>query len=104
MSQSRTYYNRLGLSSNATVPEIRAAYKSLALQQHPDKVQESDREQATEAFKELLTAYNFCLFSAQGRSQLCREDLDKDDQDDPDDDDLDWRGWLPDSIGGSGPW
>jgi DnaJ-class molecular chaperone len=54
--QPKQYYRRLSLWSNATKAEIRATYKILALQQHPDKAINSDREKATKNFQQLQEA------------------------------------------------
>lgn len=104
MTKPKTFYNRLGLRSNATEAKVRSAYKTLALQQHPDKFAESDRKQATEAFQQLQEAYNFCLSAAQSRSgvDVDWENFYTDTEDD--DNDSDWRRRLPLGIGGSGPW
>ncbi|AJF60402.1 MAG: molecular chaperone DnaJ, molecular chaperone DnaJ [archaeon GW2011_AR10] len=49
------YYNVLGVSKNASQEDIKAAYKRLAKQFHPDV---SSDPQAEEKFKEVLEAYN----------------------------------------------
>ena len=51
-------YNLLGVPTSANAAEIKTAYKKLALKIHPDKVDESEREAATEKFKELSEAYS----------------------------------------------
>ncbi|MCJ1244022.1 hypothetical protein MMC30_001219 [Trapelia coarctata] len=50
-------YVILKVQKNATEAEIRKAYKSLALVQHPDKVDESERPAAHIAFQVLAHAY-----------------------------------------------
>jgi len=51
MSQSkRDYYEVLGVPRNATKDEIKAAYRKLALQYHPDRNKSPDAE---EKFKEI---------------------------------------------------
>lgn len=100
--QLKQYYRRLGLRSNATEAEIRAAYKTLALQQHPDKAIDSDREKATENFQQLQKAYDFCLFCAEAHILGVDEDNAEDDIDDHDD--SDWCEHLPDGVGGTGSW
>ncbi len=56
----RDPYTVLGLSRNATPPEIRKAYRQLAGQYHPDKVSHLGREfqrLAEKRFKEIQEAY-----------------------------------------------
>jgi curved DNA-binding protein CbpA len=60
-SRYESPYHCLGISSSASEPEVRAAYRTLALQLHPDKVDENDREDATAQFQELQRAYEICL-------------------------------------------
>ena len=50
-------YEILGLDQNATTDKIRAAYRKLAIQLHPDK-NPNDKDDATEAFKVLQFAYD----------------------------------------------
>jgi molecular chaperone DnaJ len=58
MSQNKNdLYALLNVSTNATVEEIRKAYKKLALQLHPDKNQ-GNSEEAEKNFKEVTQAYN----------------------------------------------
>jgi DnaJ-class molecular chaperone len=59
-NKSRSYFQYLGLRPNASEAAVRAAYKVLALQQHPDKADEADRPQATAVFQELQNAYELC--------------------------------------------
>jgi len=47
-------YKRLGLSKTATLAEIKAAYKKLAVKYHPDK---NPSPEAQEKFKEVSSAY-----------------------------------------------
>lgn len=55
MSNSkRDYYEILGVPRNATKEEIKAAYRKLALQYHPDRNKSPDAE---EKFKEISEAY-----------------------------------------------
>lgn len=53
---SKNYYDILGVSKDATVDEIKKAYKKLALKYHPDKNQ-GDKE-AEEKFKEINEAHS----------------------------------------------
>ncbi len=50
-------YGILGIQRNATATEIRKAYRKAALQNHPDKVKEEEREEAGHRFKEISRAY-----------------------------------------------
>ncbi|MFH1306618.1 MAG: molecular chaperone DnaJ [Candidatus Micrarchaeota archaeon] len=54
MATKRDYYEILGVSKTASVNELKAAYRKLALKYHPDKNKSSDAE---EKFKEISEAY-----------------------------------------------
>jgi len=54
MSDTKDYYQVLGLKRNATSSEVRKAYKKLALKFHPDK---NNNTKAEEKFKEIGYAY-----------------------------------------------
>ena len=55
---STDLYQRLGLSNTKCSPkEIQKAYRKKALQHHPDKVAETNRERAEEEFKKIGEAY-----------------------------------------------
>lgn len=53
----KDYYEILGLPKTATVQEIKKKYRSLALQFHPDRVEESKKAESEEKFKEISEAY-----------------------------------------------
>ena len=54
MATKRDYYEILGLSKSASLAEIKAAYRKLALQWHPDR---NKSPNANEKFKEINEAY-----------------------------------------------
>jgi len=54
MPTKRDYYDVLGVSRNASLEEIKKAYRKLALEWHPDRNKSS---QAEERFKEINEAY-----------------------------------------------
>jgi len=51
----RDYYEILGLGKSASKDEIKAAYRKLALQYHPDR--NPDNKEAEDKFKEATEAY-----------------------------------------------
>jgi molecular chaperone DnaJ len=55
MSDKRDYYETLGLAKNASEPEIKKAYRKLAMKYHPDR-NPGDKE-AEQTFKEVQEAY-----------------------------------------------
>ena len=50
------YYKILGLDSLATMEEIKAAYRALAMKYHPDR--NPGNKAAEDKFKEIQTAYD----------------------------------------------
>ncbi len=68
MSQ-RDYYEILGVARNATDADIKAAYRKLALQYHPDRNQGNPK--AEERFKEAAEAYSV-LADADKRARFDR--------------------------------
>jgi len=63
----RDYYEILGVSKGASLDEIKKAYRSLALQYHPDRVPAEKKKEAEEKFKEISEAYAV-LSDSQKRS------------------------------------
>ncbi|MGD9212706.1 MAG: molecular chaperone DnaJ [Desulfobacteraceae bacterium] len=55
MATKRDYYEVLGIGKNATESEMKAAYRKLALNYHPDR--NPDNKEAEEKFKEAAEAY-----------------------------------------------
>jgi molecular chaperone DnaJ len=57
MSTKRDYYEILGVKKNASLDEIKKAYRELALKYHPDRVPHEQKKGAEEKFKEISEAY-----------------------------------------------
>jgi molecular chaperone DnaJ len=62
VNTKRDYYEVLGVSRTSTEQEIKAAYRKLALQFHPDR-NPDDSDAATEKFKEITEAYTILMDS-----------------------------------------
>jgi DnaJ family protein C protein 3 len=56
-SKQKNYYKILGVPRNADSKAIKKAYRSLALEWHPDKHEESAKEAAEKKFQEVAEAY-----------------------------------------------
>jgi DnaJ-class molecular chaperone len=56
MSANKDYYKILGVKEDATLDEIKKAYRNLALKYHPDR-NSKDKKEAEERFKEISEAY-----------------------------------------------
>jgi len=54
------YYRLLGVDRLATVEEIKAAYRGLAMKYHPDR-NIGNEEEAEKKFKEIHTAYEILM-------------------------------------------
>lgn len=57
MARKRDYYEILNIDRDASVEEVKKAYRTLALQNHPDKVAPDKKKEAEERFKEISEAY-----------------------------------------------
>ena len=66
MSDSKGYYSRLGLKSDANFDEIKRAYRRLSLETHPDR--NGNSEESSNKFKEINEAYEV-LSDNQKRKQ-----------------------------------
>ncbi len=53
----KDYYEILGVKKDATLEQIKKAYRSLALTHHPDRVPPEKKKEAEEKFKEISEAY-----------------------------------------------
>ncbi|MFA4843219.1 MAG: molecular chaperone DnaJ [Candidatus Omnitrophota bacterium] len=68
MTTKRDYYEILGVQKGASADDIKAAYRSLALKYHPDRVSPDKKKEAEERFKGISEAYAV-LSDPQKRSQ-----------------------------------
>jgi molecular chaperone DnaJ len=62
VNSKRDFYEVLGVQRTSSEPEIKAAYRKLALQHHPDR-NPDDADVATEKFKEITEAYTILMDS-----------------------------------------
>jgi DnaJ homolog subfamily C member 3 len=56
-SKTKDYYKILGVSRSAEQGEIKKAYRKLALEWHPDKVESDKKEEAVKRFQDIGEAY-----------------------------------------------
>jgi molecular chaperone DnaJ len=69
VQQKRDYYEVLGVQRGCTAPELKSAFRKLAMQYHPDK--NPGDKKAEESFKELSEAYEV-LSDAEKRARYDR--------------------------------
>jgi len=67
-SKRKNYYKILGVKRAATKPQIKRAYRKLALKYHPDKVKESEKEKSEKVFRDVAEAYTV-LFDDEVRQR-----------------------------------
>ena len=67
MATKRDYYEVLGVQKNASLEDIKKAYREMALRYHPDRVPHEQKKEAEEKFKEISEAYAV-LSDAQKRA------------------------------------
>ncbi|NOZ79408.1 MAG: DnaJ domain-containing protein [Acidobacteria bacterium] len=58
MSQGVTYYDVLGVPEDATLDDIRAAFRLLTLKYHPDRFPGAQRQDAEKRFQQITEAFN----------------------------------------------
>lgn len=56
-SKTKNYYKILGVSRQADIKVIKKAYRKKALEHHPDKAAEEDKEAAIKIFQDVAEAY-----------------------------------------------
>ncbi len=72
MRHTITHYEALGISRDASLDEIRAAFRKLAFESHPDRFQGEARRRAEERFQEVTEAFNV-LNRPESREKYDRE-------------------------------
>jgi curved DNA-binding protein CbpA len=66
MQEEITYYDILGVDKNASLDEIKSAYRNLAMRYHPDR--NPGNKESEELFKEINAAYDI-LSDSQKRQE-----------------------------------
>ncbi len=69
MSPTRDFYGILAVEHDASTAQIRARFRKLARERHPDRFSGAERERAEVEFQELTEAFNV-LISPERRRQL----------------------------------
>lgn len=59
--EERKHLKVLGLDEDASLDEIKAAYRKLVAKSHPDKFPEDERKAATKKFLKIQAAYDFLV-------------------------------------------
>jgi curved DNA-binding protein CbpA len=70
--QSTTLYDTLGVSQEASMQEIRSAFRRLTMKHHPDRFSGKDRQQAEQHFQSITEAFNV-LSRPEARDKYDRE-------------------------------
>lgn len=65
MTGNKTFYDILGISPSAETQEIRAAFRRLAIERHPDRFRSDLRKAAEADFQEITEAYNVLMDPGQ---------------------------------------
>jgi len=65
---NKDYYRVLGVSENASLADIKKAYRSLAFKYHPDKAPQDKKKESEEKFKGISEAY-YVLSDEKRRSE-----------------------------------
>ncbi|MEW6336224.1 MAG: DnaJ domain-containing protein [Acidobacteriota bacterium] len=61
MSSQKSYYEILGVGEQAGVDDVRAAFRKLARERHPDRFQGSLKREAEREFQAITEAYNVLI-------------------------------------------
>jgi curved DNA-binding protein CbpA len=70
--QSTTLYDILGVSQDASMQDIRSAFRRLTMQHHPDRFSGPERQQAEQHFQSITEAFNV-LSRPDSRDKYDRE-------------------------------
>ncbi|MGX7583120.1 DnaJ domain-containing protein [Candidatus Vidania fulgoroideorum] len=73
------YYKILGLNKNASLTEVKKAYRRLAMKYHPDRNKEKDAE---EKFKEIKEAYEIITNKNTNNNNFQKNEYDFEEEDD----------------------
>jgi len=64
------------LPEQATIKEIKDAYRKLSLKYHPDKCGQSNKKESEKMFKEINTAYNILMdYCSLFKYSFTKEDI-----------------------------